>query len=165
MVDNFSTSSFPWVHTGTFARARPPVWVDQAISTATAGAWGRRQQSRGGGSDDRFAELRHRQMSTGFAAAARAEHHCLRRRPRTHFVAVLNTGGRRPRCSRSWCAHDDFSVDAEETIAFDRAIGPNKSMLEQVRARCRSRTAMVSVQADKPSGGGRRRFALLDVPE
>ena len=58
--------------------------------------------------------------------------------------------------------NDDFSVPAEEVIAFDRAIGAeDKRMLERVagRAAARPDTATVSVQADRASVEWRRRLA------
>ena len=59
--------------------------------------------------------------------------------------------------------NDDFSVDAEEVITFDRAIGAeDKAMLEQVPGSLPlDRTALVSVQSDKPSVEWRRRFHAL----
>lgn len=59
--------------------------------------------------------------------------------------------------------NDDFSVPAEEIIAFDRAIGAeDKAMLEMVPGLLpleQNRT--VSVQSDKPSVEWRRRLAAL----
>ena len=59
--------------------------------------------------------------------------------------------------------NDDFSVPAEEVVAFDRAIGAeDKVMLERVPGVLPlDLTATVSVQADKPSVEWRRRFAEL----
>ncbi len=61
--------------------------------------------------------------------------------------------------------NDDFSVSADDVIAFDRAIGAeDKAMLERVPGvLALDLTATVSVQADKPSVEWRRRFIeLLD---
>jgi hypothetical protein len=59
--------------------------------------------------------------------------------------------------------NDDFSVSAEEVIAFDRAIGAeDKVMLERVRGVLPlDQTATVSVQSDKPSVEWRRQLATL----
>ena len=57
--------------------------------------------------------------------------------------------------------NDDFSVDQEEIISFDRAIGAeDKLMLEQVPGSLPlGQTDLASVQSDKPSVEWRRRFA------
>jgi len=59
--------------------------------------------------------------------------------------------------------NDDFTVPAEEEIAFDRAIGAeDKAMLETVPAVLPlDQTGTVSVQADKPSVEWRRQLAAL----
>ena len=59
--------------------------------------------------------------------------------------------------------NDDFSVDPEEVVSFDRAIGAeDKAMLEQVPGPLPlGRTDLVSVQSDKPSVEWRRRFLAL----
>ena len=57
--------------------------------------------------------------------------------------------------------NDDFTVPAEEVIAFDRAIGAeDKRMLERVPGVLPlDNTATVSVQADRASVEWRRRLA------
>jgi len=59
--------------------------------------------------------------------------------------------------------NDDHSTDAQEIVAFDRAIGAeDKRMLEQVPGTMGlARTDLVSVQSDKPSVEWRRRFVEL----
>ena len=59
--------------------------------------------------------------------------------------------------------NDDFSVSAEEVIAFDRAIGEeDRRMLERIPGVLPlSQTGVVSVQADKGSVEWRRRFAAM----
>ncbi|NIR39652.1 MAG: hypothetical protein GWN79_19565, partial [Actinobacteria bacterium] len=59
--------------------------------------------------------------------------------------------------------NDDHSVDPEETIAFDRAIGAeDKAMLERVPGPLPlGQTDLVSVQSDRPSVDWRRRFLSL----
>ena len=59
--------------------------------------------------------------------------------------------------------NDDFSVDPQEVVSFDRAIGAeDKAMLEQVPGSLPlGRTDLVSVQSDKPSVEWRRRFLEL----
>ena len=60
--------------------------------------------------------------------------------------------------------NDDFSVSAEEVIAFDRMIGAeDKRMLEQVPGvlPARRRPGVVSVQSDKGSVEWRRQLAKL----
>ena len=59
--------------------------------------------------------------------------------------------------------NDDHSTDAEEIVAFDRALGAeDKAMLERVPGIMPlGRTDMVSVQSDKPSVEWRRQFAAL----
>ena len=59
--------------------------------------------------------------------------------------------------------NDDFTVPAEEVIAFDRAIGAeDKTMLERVPGVLPlDQTATVSVQADKPSVEWRRQLATI----
>ena len=57
--------------------------------------------------------------------------------------------------------NDDFSVDGQQVIEFDRAIGlEDQRMLEQVPGTMPlGRTALASVQADRCSVEWRRRFA------
>jgi len=59
--------------------------------------------------------------------------------------------------------NDDHSVDPEEIIAFDRAIGAeDRAMLEQVPGTLPlSRLGLANVQSDKPSVEWRRQFAQL----
>jgi hypothetical protein len=59
--------------------------------------------------------------------------------------------------------NDDFAVDPQEVIAFDRAIGSeDQRMLEQVGGTLPlGRTVLVNVQADRASVAWRRRFAAL----
>jgi hypothetical protein len=62
--------------------------------------------------------------------------------------------------------NDDFSVDPQEVVAFDRAIGAeDKVMLERVPGVLPlTQTGVVSVQADKASVEWRRRLiALMDA--
>jgi hypothetical protein len=59
--------------------------------------------------------------------------------------------------------NDDFSVPADEVVAFDRRIGlEDKTMLERIPGVLPlDITATASVQADRPSLAWRRQFAAL----
>jgi hypothetical protein len=59
--------------------------------------------------------------------------------------------------------NDDFSVPADEVIAFDRRIGlEDKTMLERIPGvLSRDVTATASVPADRPSLAWRCQFAAL----
>jgi phenylpropionate dioxygenase-like ring-hydroxylating dioxygenase large terminal subunit len=61
-----------------------------------------------------------------------------------------------------WC-NDDFSVPADEVVAFDRRIGlEDKTMLESIPAVLPlDISATASVQADRPSLAWRRQFVAL----
>jgi Vanillate O-demethylase oxygenase C-terminal domain len=59
--------------------------------------------------------------------------------------------------------NDDFSVPADEVVAFDRRIGmEDRAMLERIPGVLSlDVTATASVQADRPSLAWRRQFAAL----
>ena len=142
MTDNFlDIAHFPYVHAGTFGTATEHAGAevrDRSTSTTTSSATGTRSRSattlgarlvghrRPGGhaaDDDRVQPAVHGPQHDPLRDRARprdpAVHHADRRR-HSYFTFVV------------W-RNDDYSVPAEEVIAFDRAIGAeDKRMLERV---------------------------------
>lgn len=171
MVDNFlDVSHFPYVHTGTFGGAQEAT-VPKIDLTQLDDFYGYEYeveafnpdvaQVTSGSTDD----VVHRHMSTGFALPFSVRSTIRYEDGLEHILLLCST----PVDDLSslftfvvW-RNDDHSLDPEETIAFDRAIGAeDKVMLEQVPGTLPlGRTDLASVQSDKPSVEWRRQFAAL----
>jgi phenylpropionate dioxygenase-like ring-hydroxylating dioxygenase large terminal subunit len=172
MTDNFmDISHFPFVHTGTFGRAQNTLVPKVELEPLDDSFYGYRYEVEVNNPDEARA-------TSGLAAAT------LRRTMTTGFNLPFTT--RSTICYETGLEHilllcttpiddvtsyftfvvwrnDDFSVPADEVVAFDRAIGAeDKAMLERVPGVLPlDITATVSVQADKPSVEWRRRLADL----
>ena len=112
-----------------------------------------------------MAAVLHRTMSTGFALPFAIRSTIRYETGLEHILLLLST----PRDDVTsyftfvvW-RNDDFSVPADEIIAFDRAIGAeDRAMLEQIPGVLPlDLTATVSAPADRPSVEWRRRLAAL----
>ena len=177
MVDNFlDISHFPWVHTGTFGSSQATGVASIELVDLDGDFHGYAYEVDASNPEEAAATtgsaepVVHRRMSTGFALPLLVRSTIAYEDGLEHILLLCSTPVDDETSLFTFVVwrNDNFSVDAEETIAFDRAIGAeDKSMLEQVPGPLPlGRTAMVSVQADKPSVEWRRRFfALLDVPE
>ena len=107
----------------------------------------------------------HRRMSTGFTLPFSVRSTIHYETGLEHILLLLSTPIDDVNCYFTFVVwrNDDFSVSAEEVIAFDRAIGEeDRRMLERVPGVLPlSQTGVVSVQADKGSVEWRRRFAAM----
>lgn len=175
MVDNFlDISHFPWVHTGTFGSGQPTEVPSIELADLDDDFHGYAYEVDAANPHEATATtgsaepVVHRRMSTGFALPFVVRSTIAYQDGLEHILLLCSTPIDDETSMFTFVVwrNDDFSTDAEETIAFDRAIGAeDKAMLEQVPGPLPlARTAMVSVQADKPSVEWRRRFlALLDA--
>lgn len=173
MTDNFmDVSHFPWVHVGTFGRAQdttvPPidlVDLDDEFHGYAYEVDVNNTDPDGAKTSGLDAEVLTRQMSSGFNLPFNVRSTIRYETGLDHILLLLSTPIDDVRSYFTFVVwrNDDFSVPAEEIVAFDRAIGAeDKAMLEQLDGVLPlSRTGVVSVQADKPSLEWRRRFAEL----
>lgn len=172
MVDNFlDISHFPWVHTGTFgdglATEVPLINLEQLDDDFFGYAYevdvnNPDEANIISGSEE---ALVHRWMSTGYALPLITRSTIRYDDGLEHILLLCSTPIDNVTSYFTFVVwrNDDHSVDAEETIAFDRAIGAeDKVMLERVPGSLAlGQTDMASVQSDKPSVEWRRRFVAL----
>jgi phenylpropionate dioxygenase-like ring-hydroxylating dioxygenase large terminal subunit len=171
MTDNFlDISHFPYVHAGTFGieanREVPKIEMEQLDDDF----FGYRYQvdvdneagSKASGLD---AAVITRRMTTGFNLPFTVLSTIHYETGLDHLILLCSTPIDDVTSYFTFVIwrNDDFSVSAEEVIAFDRAIGAeDKVMLERVRGVLPlDQTATVSVQSDKPSVEWRRQLATL----
>jgi phenylpropionate dioxygenase-like ring-hydroxylating dioxygenase large terminal subunit len=172
MTDNFmDISHFPFVHTGTFGRAQntfvPKIdlaWLDDSF-------YGYRYEVEVNNPDSAratsglAAATLTRTMTTGFNLPFTTRSTICYETGLEHILLLCTTPVDDVTSYFTFVVwrNDDFSVPADEVVAFDRAIGAeDKAMLERVPGVLPfDVTATVSVQADKPSVEWRRRFAEL----
>ena len=172
LTDNFlDYTHFPFVHTGTFGRAQDTVVPRFEVEDLDGGWYGfqyevdvnnpETAQSISG----QTAKVLHRQMSTGFVLPFSVRSTIKYETGLEHILLLLAAPIDDVNCYFTFVVwrNDDFSVSAEDVIAFDRAIGAeDKRMLEQVPGVLPlTQTGVVSVQADKASVEWRRQFASM----
>jgi phenylpropionate dioxygenase-like ring-hydroxylating dioxygenase large terminal subunit len=172
LTDNFmDITHFPFVHTGTFGRAQDTVVPRFDVVELDDGWCGYSYevdvnnpdsaQSISGQSD----AVLHRQMSTGFTLPFAVRSTIRYETGLEHILLLLTTPIDDVNTYFTFVVwrNDDFSVSAEEVIAFDRMIGAeDKRMLEKVPGvLALTQTGVVSVQSDKASVEWRRRLAKL----
>lgn len=171
MVDNFlDFSHFPFVHTGTFGGAQDPK-VPKLDLKQIDDFFGYEYEVDASNPDEAQAisgstdDVVHRHMSTGFALPFVVRSTIAYEDGLNHILLLCSTPVDDEHSLFTFVVwrNDDHSLDPEETIAFDRAIGAeDKVMLEQVRGTLPlGRTDLVSVQSDKASVEWRRRFTEL----
>ena len=177
LVDNFMDfSHFPWVHIGTFGAGQDPQVPKLDLGQLDDDFFGYVYEVDAANPDEASAvsgsdaEVVHRVMTTGFALPFTVRSTIRYDDGLEHVLLLCSTPIDDLRSYFTFVVwrNDDHSVDPEEIIAFDRAIGAeDKAMLEQVPGTLPlERTALVSVQSDKPSVQWRRRFAeLIEVNE
>ena len=172
LVDNFMDfSHFPWVHTGTFGAGQDPTVPTLELTELDDDFFGYvyevdaanpDEATAVSGSDD---DVVHRVMTTGFSLPFLVRSTIRYDDGLEHILLLCSTPKDDYESYFTFVVwrNDDHSVDPEEIIAFDRAIGAeDKAMLEQVPGTLPlSRTGVVNVQSDKPSVEWRRRFAEL----
>ncbi len=172
MVDNFlDISHFPWVHTGTFGARQatevPKIELEQLDQDFFGYAYEVDANNPDeavvtSGSDE---EVVHRWMTTGYALPLIVRSTIRYADGLEHILLLCSTPIDDVTSYFTFVVwrNDGFSVDGQEVIAFDRAIGAeDKVMLEQVPGPLPlGQTDLVSVQSDKPSVEWRRRFLEL----
>ena len=171
MTDNFmDISHFPYVHVGTFGIPDNQLVPKISMEQLDDDFFGYRYEAEvgneaGSTSSGLAAKVITRQMTTGFSLPFVVRSTIRYETGLDHLILLCTS----PIDDVSsyftfviW-RNDDFSVPAEEVIAFDRAIGAeDKAMLERVPGVLPlDQTATVSVQADKPSVEWRRQLAAL----
>lgn len=174
MVDNFmDISHFPWVHTGTFGTAQQIEVPHIDLRPLDDGFYGYSYEVEAGNtvpegniaSGTVGAETVHRSMSTGFHLPLTVRSTIRYDNGLEHIILMLATPIDDETSYFTFVIwrNDDFSVPAEEVIAFDRAIGAeDKRMLELVPGVLPlDQTRTVSVQSDKASVEWRRQLAAL----
>ena len=172
MVDNFlDISHFPWVHVGTFGAGQQTEVPRIDLGPLDEHFYGYAYEVDAAnpeeanlisGSD---ADVVHRWMSTGYALPLTVRSTIRYADGLEHILLLCSTPIDDVTSYFTFVVwrNDDFDVDGQEVIAFDRAIGAeDKAMLERVPGPLPlGQTDMVSVQSDKPSVDWRRRFLEL----
>ncbi|MCP5025681.1 MAG: Rieske 2Fe-2S domain-containing protein [Actinomycetia bacterium] len=172
MVDNFlDISHFPWVHTGTFGAGQAtevlPIELEQLDDdffgfACEVDANNPEEAVVTSGCDE---EVVHRWMTTGYSLPFLVRSTIRYADGLEHILLLCSTPVDDVTSYFTFVVwrNDDFSIDGQEVIAFDRAIGAeDKVMLEQIPGPLPlSETDLVSVGSDKPSVEWRRR--LLEV--
>lgn len=176
MVDNFlDISHFPYVHTGTFGRAQttlvPKIEMSELDDWFHGYAYEVEVNNAGIGTTTSglTAKVLTRKMTSGFSLPFTCRSTIEYETGLSHTLLLLSTPVDDVRSYFTFVVwrNDDFSVSAEEIVAFDRAIGAeDKKMLERVPGVLPfEQQATVSVQADRCGVEWRRRFtALLKGP-
>jgi phenylpropionate dioxygenase-like ring-hydroxylating dioxygenase large terminal subunit len=171
MTDNFmDISHFPFVHVGTFGipdnTLVPKIAMEQ-LDDDFCGYRYRAEVSNesGAASSGLAAKVITRTMTTGFNLPFTVRSTIRYETGLDHQILLCSTPVDDVTSYFTFVVwrNDDFSVPAEEVIAFDRAIGAeDKAMLERIGGVLPlDQTATVSVQADKPSVEWRRQLAAL----
>jgi len=172
MVDNFmDISHFPWVHTGTFGGAQEPLVPKIDLQELDADFFGYayevdaanpEEANAISGSDEAVV---HRHMSSGFHLPFLVRSTIRYPDGLEHILLLSSTPVDDTNSLFTFVVwrNDDFSIDGQEIIQFDRAIGAeDKAMLEQIPGTLPlDRVGLANVQSDKPSVEWRRRFAEL----
>jgi phenylpropionate dioxygenase-like ring-hydroxylating dioxygenase large terminal subunit len=171
MTDNFmDISHFPYVHVGTFGIPDNTLVPKISMEQLDDDFCGYRYQAEvsnesGAASSGLAAKVITRTMTTGFNLPFTVRSTIQYETGLDHQILLCSTPIDDVTSYFTFVVwrNDDFSVPAEEVIAFDRAIGAeDKAMLERVGgALPLDQTATVSVQADKPSVEWRRQLAAL----
>lgn len=172
MVDNFmDISHFPWVHTGTFGNRQSPSVPKIDLGDLDDGWYGYAYEVDAQNPEAALATtgttdaVVHRHMSTGFHLPLTVRSTIRYEDGLEHILLLCSTPIDDERSYFTFVVwrNDDFSVDPQEVISFDRAIGEeDRIMLERVTGTLPlGRTETVSVQSDKASVEWRRQFAAF----
>jgi phenylpropionate dioxygenase-like ring-hydroxylating dioxygenase large terminal subunit len=171
-ADNFmDIAHVPWVHAGTFGRAQhpqvPPLTLEPLDDTFAGYRYTIDADNPGvamvtSGSQ---APVVTRWMTTGYALPFTTRSTIRYATGLEHILLLLTTPIDDVTSYFTFVVwrNDDFSVPADEVVAFDRRIGlEDKTMLERIPGVLPlDVTATASVQADRPSLAWRRQFAAL----
>jgi phenylpropionate dioxygenase-like ring-hydroxylating dioxygenase large terminal subunit len=171
MTDNFmDISHFPYVHVGTFGipdnELVPKITMEELDSCFFGYRYAAEVANESGAASSGLAaKVITRSMTTGFALPFTVRSTIRYETGLDHVILLCTTPIDDLTSYFTFVIwrNDDFSVPAEEVIAFDRAIGAeDKAMLERVPGVLPlDQTATVSVQADRPSVEWRRRLAAI----
>jgi phenylpropionate dioxygenase-like ring-hydroxylating dioxygenase large terminal subunit len=172
LADNFmDIAHVPWVHAGTFGRAQdtqvPPLTLeplDDAFYGYRYSIEANNPEAAAMTSGSQEPVVR-RQMTTGFALPFSVRSTIRYDTGLEHILLLLTTPIDDVTSYFTFVVwrNDDFSVPADEVIAFDRRIGSeDRAMLERIPGVLPlDLSATASVQADRPSLAWRRQFAAL----
>ena len=172
MTDNFlDIAHFPWVHTGTFGNRQRRFVPGIELEMLEGGYYGYEYKVIADNppgaklSSGRSSELVSRRMSTGFHLPFTVRSVISYDSGLHHIMLLLTTPVDDVTSYFTFVVwrNDDFSVAAEEVIAFDRMIGEeDKQMLEKIPGVLPfSPLALANSQADKPSAAWRSQFTRL----
>ena len=176
MTDNFlDISHFPWVHTGTFGNNQRRFVPEIELEMLEGGYYGYKYQVEADNppgaelSSGNTGEVVSRQMTTGFHLPFTVRSTITYHSGLQHIMLLLTAPVDDLTSYFTFVVwrNDDFSVSAEEVIAFDRMIGEeDRRMLEKIPGVLPfSPLALANSQADKPSVAWRHQFTrLLGVP-
>ena len=177
MTDNFlDISHFPYVHTGTFGIAQDTHVAKIDLTELDNGWYGyryevrARNESLANAASGQTADIVERRMSTGFHLPFTVRSTIEYATGLQHILLLVSTPIDDVTSYFTFVVwrNDDFSVPAEEIIAFDLAIGAeDKRMLSRIDGVLPlDQTTLVNVQADKCSVEWRRRLIayLADPP-
>lgn len=170
MTDNFmDISHFPWVHTGTFGDRQRTEVLPLELGDLGHGWHGYEFEVDANnpseeaqiisGSDEAVV---HRHMTTGFSLPMTVRSTIRYEDGLEHVLLLCSAPIDNTNSYFTFVVwrNDDFSVDGQKVIAFDRAIGEeDRLMLEQVPGTLPlGQTDLVSVRADRGSVEWRRQF-------
>ena len=172
MTDNFlDIAHFPWVHTGTFGNNQRRSVPDIELEMLEGGYYGYKYSvladnppgaaltSGGAG------EVISRQMTTGFHLPFTVRSTITYESGLQHVMLLLTTPVDDVTSYFTFVVwrNDDFSISAEDIIAFDRMIGEeDKQMLEKIPGVLPfSPRELANSQSDKPSAAWRHQFTRL----
>ncbi len=172
MTDNFlDIAHFPWVHTGTFGNRQHTHVGKIELEDLDDGYYGYRydvQAENPAGArvvSGQEGDTVYRQMTTGFMLPFTVRSTIRYETGLHHIILLLSTPIDDVNSYFTFVVwrNDDFSVSAEEAIAFDRMIGAeDKVMLEQVPGVLPlTPRGVASTQSDKASTAWRLRFARM----
>ncbi len=172
MADNFlDIAHFPWVHSGTFGSRQRTLVDNIELELLDDGYFGYRyavvaQNPPGARLISGQAEgAVNRKMDTGFHLPFAVRSTILYGNGIRHIILLLTTPIDDVTSYFTFVVwrNDDFSVSAEDVIAFDRMIGAeDKNMLEQIPGVLPlSSQGVVATQSDKASTAWRFQFARL----
>ena len=172
MTDNFlDISHFPWVHRGTFGGNQRTRVDEIQLQALDDGYYGYAYDIVANNPDAASLTTGQtegavsRAMTTGFHLPFTVRSTIAYESGLNHIILLLTTPIDDLNSYFTFVVwrNDDFSVSAEQVIAFDRAIGAeDKAMLEQVPGVLPlTPRGVVSTQSDKASSTWRRRFAEL----
>ncbi len=170
LTDNFmDISHFPWVHTGTFGDRQRTEVPTLELQDLGAGWYDYQFEvdARNADDDARLIsgseeEVVHRHMSTGFTLPLTVRSTIRYEDGLEHILLLCSSPIDDDHAYFTFVVwrNDDFSVDGNEVIAFDRAIGEeDRGLLERVPGSLPlGQTDLASVQADRGSVEWRRQF-------